>query len=213
MFLCSAYKHSSGGSSTYVFAPPGTQRFTFRDPAEKPLPDLTVFLRRDQRTWSTNSAPHGVERTTDKNGVVLLENVPVSARFDISSRDTNWAVRDVAATPAHLSVRYAVTVVRSATITGRLRASNGNPLGGYYAFATSNPDVAASRRQTRYGSGVTGKSGRFRIVGLLPGTYYVGARSPLRSDRSVTSTTRRVTVASGQTVDAVELVSRDDVGR
>lgn len=192
-FALTRYLHSSGGPGHYVFSPLGRQELVFRDAAGRPVADLPVLIRATHQTWDTGTGTERFERSTDGRGIVSLEQVPVSARFDIWSRDRRTVIRDVVTRVERGAVRTSVTAIPSATVVGRLILPAGRPLGGYTAFATDGADPG--RGQGRYASGTTGPKGRFRITGLLPGTYFVSAR-PRRGFRSIVPA-RRVRVTSG----------------
>lgn len=193
-FLLTRFVRNTGGPTCYYFSPRGRQQAVFRDTSGAPVTDLGVAFAPDQRTWHISLIQGMLDRLTDKNGTARVDAVPVSARFEIRSRDRRYVVADVATFADRQAVRYQVTVIAPGTIAGRLVGPDNKPIGGYYAFATSSPDM--EHGDHRYASAVTGPKGRFRITALLPGSYYVSARPP-RSGRSVTPA-RRVVVASGQ---------------
>lgn len=177
----------------YVFSPSGRQEIVFRDAAGRPVAELGVWIRATYRTWNTDTGLQNFERITDRRGVVALEPVPVSARFDVWSKGPRTVIRDVATRVERGVVRTAVTAIPSATVVGRLILSGGSPLGGYTAFATDGTNWAP--RSGLVSDGVTGPQGRFRITGLPPGTYSIGVH--LRRGDGFVVPLRRVTVRSG----------------
>lgn len=201
------YSHSTGGSNRYTFSRTGMQEAVFRDSPGRPMPNLPVTFFHAPRTWWRKNAPHGPQDAiTDEAGRVRIEHVPLPARFQFRSRDERFIVRDAEVEVRQDSVRYAVTLIPSATIKGRLVTVTGAPLGGWYAFATR---PAEDGGESVYVSGVTGPSGRFRIAPLLPGTYSVSARPRVGRTSDVPAnrvSVRRAKVRSGQTV-SVELTA------
>lgn len=196
-FLMTRYSHSSGGTDRYYFAPAGRQEFRLRDAAGKPMANLPVhiFLNTSGRYLLEYLDSIRPEQRTRPNGTVAIENFPVSARLGIDTRDPRYAVGSMVTTVEDRMIRYEVTIVPSATITGRLLSAEGKPVSGYSVVPrrTNEPGAFVSWD----GTCTTGTSGDFRLKGLRPGTYSVFALEP-RYKRRVTHS-ERVRVASGET--------------
>lgn len=200
-FLLARYLHSTGGAGTYVFSPRGTQQIVFRDGRGRPVPGVAVSLRPDARTWYTPATYNAFDRVSDENGIVTFADAPVSARWDVYSRDRRYAVQDVGAAESRNCngpVRTPVTLVAPAVITGRLVSPRGAPLGGYKVFAARQEPGAARQNGQRYYLANSGRNGRFRLSGLLPGVYQVSATT--WRDSRAKAPARRVHVQSGQVV-------------
>ncbi len=205
-FALTRYLHSTGGAGAYVFSPLGRQEIAFRDGRGRPVPGVAVSLRPDTRTWQTPATPETLNRVSDANGIIALAGVPLSARWEVYSRDRRYAVQSVGKPRAGSGgvVQSVVTLVVPATITGRLVSATGASLRGYRVVAARDePGTDARQDGQRHYLANSGSDGRFRLTGLLPGVYQVSATTWRGSRASAPA--RRARVQSGQVAGVSDL--------
>jgi uncharacterized protein (DUF2141 family) len=84
---------------------------------------------------------------------------------------------DVSITNQQLTQEVAVSLVRPATITGRITNESGSPLAGVQVFATAVGYRSGLKTQIQSGPTVsTNANGQYQLTSLVPGNYYIRAQ-------------------------------------
>lgn len=187
---------SSGGPTEYIFCRLGRCTAIFSDERGRPLMDWPVemsgqpYLSPRQRYWFRGR--------TDARGRILLQGCPVAARqVGFVSKDERRVVSGVKREAAQGGVVYHVVTLPGATIAGRVLLADGRPARGFLILC-HRAGAAWDERRLAW----VGPTGRFRLVGLRPGAYIVGARR--RYEFRVLAG-RAVRVVAGENKPGVEL--------
>jgi hypothetical protein len=128
---------------------------------------------------------------TDLNGRFVLSNVApnkytvIRRRFGyFTPKEDEWWQEQprVEVGPAQRVTGVVLELIPGGTISGRVFDAKGEPVAGIRVVA-AKPRYVAGIRRLEGESASTDEQGRYRIVGLLPGSYYLQAEYiPARAD-------------------------------
>jgi protocatechuate 3,4-dioxygenase beta subunit len=146
------------------------------------------------------------EASTDGNGRYRLEHLP--QQLD-AVQATAKGYAGAFATVLPTAARADFTLPRGGWLSGTVRTAKGTPVKGAIVTATAFEGSPAGR----HGREETDVLGRFEIIGLTPGLYYVAAHHPgfaaafappvrVRESLSIDLVLKDATTASGRLVDA-----------
>lgn len=119
---------------------------------------------------------------TDSQGRFAISDLP-GGRYSISAQKPGFFFGQRLSSAAELSMLtlnrdlagIVVKLVPEGIIFGRITDENGDPVEGAFVRVRDWRIVDGRRRQEFVGGQSTDEDGRFRLFGLMPGTYYVVA--------------------------------------
>jgi hypothetical protein len=149
----------------------------------RPLEGIPIYLSKDGEP-----APEAQRRgviVSDSSGQFLLKNVPPGEYTVVANRPGHFIEGD---TPIRITVAPKATVrgvvvrmIVGGSISGRIQDPNGTALTGIQVFTTQPAYLPTGERTLQGGrgrgggGGTTDDRGEYRMRGIRPGSYYVGA--------------------------------------